>query len=46
MSPVTSHLLPTPTATVTDPPPANSPTIDSRLGEPAYLPKNPKKIET
>ena len=51
MSSVIYHLspTPTPTATATDPPPANSPTVQSRLvfhdrhiclGEPAYLPKN------
>ena len=49
MSDVTCHLLLTPTATATDPPPANSPTMHSRLvhqdkkvcfWEPSLLPKN------
>ena len=31
ISPVTSHLSQTPTAAATDPPPANSPTMHSRL---------------
>ena len=31
ISPVTCYLSPTPTATITDPPPANSPTMHSRL---------------
>ena len=39
MSEVTWHILPTPTATVTDPLPGNYPTMHSRLVRQKHKPK-------
>ena len=44
LSPVTCHLSLTPTATATDPPPASSPIMHSRLVRKDQ--KNPKKFKT
>ena len=39
LSPVTCHISPTPTVTATDPPPANSPTLHSRM---VHQDRNPR----
>ena len=44
VSPVTCHMSPTPRATATDPPPANFPTLHSRLVHQDRT-KNPKKCQ-
>ena len=45
LSAVICHLSPTATATATDPPPANSPTMNSRLVCQKLKPKNPTCLQ-